>query len=59
MTGCLFCCDEFSYLVEKFRAQASKPVFNNRQGRGKAKHKGKGKPKPPKDKMAQLASYFV
>lgn len=59
MTGCLFCCEEFGYLVEKFRAQASKPVFNSRQGRGKAKHKGKGKPKPPKDKMAQLASYFV
>lgn len=57
MTGCVFCTEEFAPLVEKHRAVASKPVAL--RGRGHAKGRHRGKPRPPKDKMAQLAAYFV
>ncbi|XP_034190961.2 DNA topoisomerase 3-beta isoform X1 [Osmia lignaria lignaria] len=57
MTGCVFCTPAFMPLVEKHRAVASKPVTT--RGRGHAKGRSRGKPRPPKDKMAQLAAYFV
>ncbi|XP_039304984.1 DNA topoisomerase 3-beta-1 isoform X4 [Solenopsis invicta] len=57
MSGCVFCTAAFVALVEKHRAVASKPVIT--RGRGHAKSRNRGKPKPPKDKMAQLAAYFV
>ncbi|KMQ89198.1 dna topoisomerase 3-beta-1 [Lasius niger] len=57
MSGCVFCTPVFAALVEKHRAVASKPVVT--RGRGHAKSRNRGKPKPPKDKMAQLAAYFV
>lgn len=57
MSGCVFCTPAFVPLVEKHRAVASKPVVT--RGRGHAKSRNRGKPKPPKDKMAQLAAYFV
>ncbi|KAF7997780.1 hypothetical protein HCN44_009178 [Aphidius gifuensis] len=57
MTGCIYCTSQFSPLVEKHRAVASKPVMT--RGRGHAKGRSRGKPRPPKDKMAQLAAYFV
>ncbi|XP_023245675.1 DNA topoisomerase 3-beta-1 isoform X2 [Copidosoma floridanum] len=57
MTGCVFCTPAFTSLVEKHRAVASKPVAT--RGRGHAKSRSRGKPRPPKDKMAQLAAYFV
>lgn len=59
-SGCIFCSEHFSKLVEKRRAAA-----NNRPPRpfrgGKTAGRGRGRPnkKPPKDKMAQLAAYFV
>lgn len=57
MSGCVFCTPVFAALVEKHRAVASKPVVT--RGRGHTKSRNRGKPKPPKDKMAQLAAYFV
>lgn len=57
MTGCVFCSSQFSSLVEKHRAVASRPAGAGR-GRG-GRGKSRGKPRPPKDKMAQLAAYFV
>lgn len=56
MMGCVFCTPAFGPLVEKHRAVASKPVMT--RGRGHAKARSRGKPRP-KDKMAQLAAYFV
>ncbi|XP_015173858.1 PREDICTED: DNA topoisomerase 3-beta-1 [Polistes dominula] len=56
-SGCIFCTPAFRALVEKHRAVASKPVATH--GRGHAKGRSRGKPRPPKDKMAQLAAYFV
>lgn len=61
-TGCLFCEPKFSKLVEKHQAM---PDGRNRRnfrggrgggggGRGRGGSRGK-----PKDKMAQLAAYFV
>lgn len=70
-SGCVFCSTEFSHLVEKHRAVASRPV-NLRGGRGggrggskggrgggTASGSSRGRPRQPKDKMAQLAAYFV
>lgn len=66
LTGCIFCCDEFAPLVEKIRAVPSRPARGHHRSRGGGRGGGKGKPrggggkpKPPKDKMAQLAAYFV
>lgn len=58
MTGCVFCCPSFTSLVEKHRAITVRPQ-TNRASRGRVKGKGKGRSKPPKDKMQQLADYFV
>lgn len=72
-TGCLFCSPDFIPLVEKHRAVATKPIQTNstRGGRGRGNvsvgngpsrgggsSRG-GRGRPPKDKMAQLAAYFV
>ncbi|XP_034671914.1 DNA topoisomerase 3-beta [Drosophila subobscura] len=83
--GCVFCSSDFSHLVEKHRAVASRPVRSGgprggkggrggvagvagavaaggeaaaggRGGGGGRGGRGRG---PPKDKMAQLAAYFV
>ncbi|KAL1129839.1 hypothetical protein AAG570_012783 [Ranatra chinensis] len=59
MHGCVFCCDEFSLLVERHRAVASRPASINKSSRGRGRGRAKGKPRQPKDKMAQLAAYFV
>lgn len=57
MIGCVFCSEHFSKLVEKRRASAtSRPPRPFRGGRIAGRGRGK---KPPKDKMAQLAAYFV
>lgn len=67
-TGCLFCTAEFIPLVEKHRAVINRPAqVNTRGGRGKkgaagvtrGGPAGRGRGKAPKDKMAQLAAYFV
>lgn len=57
MSGCIFCFPDFSKLVEKHKAVFSKPKFNKFKSGGR----GRGRPraKQPKDKMAQLAAYFV
>lgn len=57
MSGCVFCCVEFSNLVEKHKAMASKSA--NYASKGGSRGRGRRKPKPPKDKMSQLAAYFV
>lgn len=57
--GCLFCFVDFVPLVEKHRAVQR--TMNNRapRGRGGSRGRSKAKARPPKDKMAQLAAYFV
>lgn len=70
-SGCIFCSTDFTNLVEKHRAVASRPV-NIRSGRGGTRGGRGGKPgrggsgrggrggsRQPKDKMAQLDAYFV
>ncbi|CAG0894470.1 unnamed protein product [Cyprideis torosa] len=68
--GCIFCSPLLSPLIEKHRAlnQKIRPQTApggatgaaTRGGPGGKRGRGKGKrPKPPKDKMAQLAAYFV
>lgn len=58
MSGCVFCSPYFTSLVEKHRAVSRPPGSRAPRGRG-GKGRSKGKPRPPKDKMAQLAAYFV
>lgn len=65
-TGCIFCSQDFTHLVEKHRAISTRPAQVNIRGRGNNNSTGRGKgrstrgrPKQPKDKMAQLAAYFV
>jgi DNA topoisomerase-3 len=58
MKGCVFCTSEFGRLVDK-----PKTAVNTRprpfRG-GKAPNRGRGRARgKPKDKMAQLAAYFV
>lgn len=57
-TGCVFCSDFFAKLVERKKAVNS---IRPRQFRGKLAARGRGRAgkKQPKDKMAQLAAYFV
>ncbi|XP_058978368.1 DNA topoisomerase 3-beta-like [Musca domestica] len=70
-SGCIFCSTDFTNLVEKHRAVASRPV-NIRSGRGGTRggrgckpgrggsgRGGRGGSRQPKDKMAQLDAYFV
>lgn len=73
-TGCLFCSSDFIPLVEKHRAVATPASHNNSRGRGGggrgggningrttdgSTRGGRGGRGRPKDKMAQLAAYFV
>ena len=61
-TGCIFCDPVLQPLVEMKLAKNSRPFRNSamggggRGGRGRGRGRGRGK---PRDKMAQLASYFV
>lgn len=55
MTGCVFCSVELSPLVRSHRASLRPKSGRPHRGKGGAKHKQK----KPKDKMAQLAAYFV
>ena len=61
-TGCIFCSNEFLPLIEKHKAVENRRLNSTRgrstRGRGKGRSH-RGRPKPPKDKMAQLAAYFV
>ncbi|XP_043249264.1 DNA topoisomerase 3-beta-1 isoform X2 [Colletes gigas] len=57
MTGCVFCTAAFVALVEKHRAVASKPVVT--RSHSHIKGRTRGKPRPSKNKMAELAAYFV
>lgn len=60
--GCIFCSEHFSKLVEKRRAAVNtRPSRPFRGGKTAGRGRGGGRPnkKPPKDKMAQLAAYFV
>ncbi|XP_063228567.1 DNA topoisomerase 3-beta-1 [Bacillus rossius redtenbacheri] len=57
-SGCVFCSPVFAPLVEKQRAVTRPPGSRAPRGRG-GRGRSRGKPKPPKDKMAQLAAYFV
>lgn len=65
--GCVFCSASFVPLVEKHRAVATRPVRGSggrgrgrgRGGRGRGSAATTGRPRAPKDKMAQLAAYFV
>nr|CAD7456232.1 unnamed protein product [Timema tahoe] len=58
LSGCVFCASYFTPLVEKHRAVTRPPGSRAPRGRG-GRGRSRGKPKPPKDKMAQLAAYFV
>ncbi|KAJ3659335.1 hypothetical protein Zmor_011025 [Zophobas morio] len=58
MKGCVFCTTEFGKLVDKPKTAVN---VRPRQFRGgKAPNRGRGRSRAkPKDKMAQLAAYFV
>ncbi|XP_047004194.1 DNA topoisomerase 3-beta-1 [Schistocerca americana] len=58
MTGCVFCSPHFTALVEKHRAVSRPAGSRAPRGRG-GKGKSRGRPRAPRDKMAQLAAYFV
>ena len=65
-TGCIFCDQELSQLVEKHhavlmrrRAQAGGGRGGRGRGRGRGRGGRRGGRKAPKDKMSQLAAYFV
>ena len=55
--GCVFCSSDFSGLVEKRFASAARRGRGGRS-RGRGRGRGRGR-RGPKDKMAQLAAYFV
>ncbi|XP_045505026.1 DNA topoisomerase 3-beta-1-like [Colias croceus] len=57
MTACLYCEPAFTALVEKHRAVTSRG--GGARGRGGRARNNKHRNKQPKDKMAQLAAYFV
>lgn len=61
MKGCIFCTSEFSRLVDKPKVAVSTRPRTFRGGKGGGgKGRGRGnKGRPPKDKMSQLAAYFV
>lgn len=60
--GCLFCDPLLAPLVKMSHAASKHPMYRGgrgrggRRGRGSRRGKGRGR---PKDKMSQLASYFV
>ena len=66
--GCIFCDQELSQLVEKHHAVFMRKRNQNLQGKGRGGRGGRGGGrggrggkgrKAPKDKMSQLAAYFV
>ncbi|XP_077457856.1 DNA topoisomerase 3-beta-1 isoform X2 [Stigmatopora argus] len=60
-TGCVFCDSLFQDLVELKHAAMRHPMHRGggaRRGRGRGRGR-RGPPKRPKDKMAELAAYFV
>ncbi|XP_076801869.1 DNA topoisomerase 3-beta-1-like [Clavelina lepadiformis] len=58
-TGCVFCDPIFSGLIKlkQARLTVKRKPFSTR-GRGRGRSRGRGK-RVPKDKMSQLAAYFV
>ena len=59
--GCINCDEIFSKLISFKRARLTakrKPVPGGRGGRGRG-GRGRGGRRPAKDKMSQLANYFV
>lgn len=59
MNGCVFCSAHFAKLVDKHKASISRPARPFRGGKGGGRGRGRPRGKQPKDKMAQLAAYFV
>ena len=65
-SGCIFCDNELSQLVEKHHAVLMRRRAQGGGGRGRGRGRGgrggrgrgRGR-KAPKDKMSQLAAYFV
>lgn len=57
--GCIFCCQDFAKLVDKPKAAVISRPRTFRGAKSGARGRGRGRPKQPKDKMAQLAAYFV
>ncbi|XP_058448206.1 DNA topoisomerase 3-beta [Malaya genurostris] len=61
--GCIFCLPDFVPLVEKHKAVEMRRIQGGRgrgrSVRGRGGKNSRGRNKPPKDKMAQLAAYFV
>lgn len=60
ISGCLFCDSIFSNLVQtkQVRTALKRLPTNRGRGRGKSRGRGRGR-RMPKDKMSQLAAYFV
>ncbi|XP_049825992.1 DNA topoisomerase 3-beta-1 isoform X2 [Aethina tumida] len=62
MKGCVFCSTEFGRLVDKPKAavasRAPRP-FKGGKVAARGRGGGRGRQRQPKDKMAQLAAYFV
>lgn len=60
MTECMFCHPGLSALVKTQHAVSSKPAFHH-GGRSTKNRRNvkKNKAKQPKDRMSQLAAYFV
>lgn len=62
--GCIFCDAIFSKLVSvrsATRARTAAQAGKSRRGRGRGRGgaRGGGRGKPPRDKMSNLANYFV
>nr|CAB3267171.1 DNA topoisomerase 3-beta-1 [Phallusia mammillata] len=57
-TGCVFCDDVFSNLIKLKQARLTVKRPPSNRGRGRGRSRGRGR-KAPKDKMSQLAAYFV
>ena len=61
--GCIYCDTDLNHLVEKSQAVLMRARRGGGAGRGRGRGgrgrgRGRGR-KAPKDKMAQLAAYFV
>lgn len=59
MTGCVFCSEDFAKLVERRKASNFVKPRAFRGGRPAGRGRGRPNKRQPKDKMAQLAAYFV
>ena len=62
IVACIFCSSELSALVEKRYAAAARGRGRSRGGRGRGRGRGgrgRGRGSKAKDKMSQLAAYFV